>query len=211
MLELLKEAIKGYSILEDTMYSLKLGIVKNKAIVPNSEIAVAIKFEAKNFFHLFGFHYLENLDSSVNKKVMFKNFRNLVYRNISLEQSRYYKQIVSSPVFSTSLIQKRLELIRDLPYFLDRFSKKNTYWYYEEFRGITTGIDWDYLIVLNSEESLTDSERYLFLRQSDESDYFVPISAFSQSRTPVSDFINYPKDPKRYDVLSVSKICLSLK
>lgn len=55
-----------YSILEDTMYNTKLATVRNETIIPNSEISIAIKFESENFFHLFGFHYLENLDGPVN-------------------------------------------------------------------------------------------------------------------------------------------------
>lgn len=209
LLKLLEEAIKGYSILEDTTYKIKLGTIKNNKVIQNSEVELELKFQSENFFHLFGFQYLENLDPDVNKKLMFKSFRSLIYRGRSIEDNRYHRQITTSPAFSTPTIQNRLNIIKDLPYLLDRFSKKNTYWHYEEFKGVTTEIDWDYLIILNSDAPLLDNtELYLFLRKATEANHFIPISAFSQETKPAHKYLDYKKDQHRYDVLKVVKVCL---
>lgn len=119
MEQTLIEAIRSYSILENTTYKMELTQKSNP-----TPIILEIKFNTEFFFHLFGFHYLENLDKNVIKQTLFKNLRTLVYRNTPLSQSRYYNQITTSPSFQTPTIQNRLNIIKDLPYLLDRFSKK---------------------------------------------------------------------------------------
>lgn len=140
MLALLEEAIKAYGILENTTYKITLGKLTKNQIDHESIVDLTIQFKSEHFFHLFGFQYLENLNADVNKKVMFKGLRTLVYKGQSLELNRYYDQIVSSPSFSSDVIKNRLEVIKFLPYFLDTFSKKNTYWKYSGFKGIVTEI-----------------------------------------------------------------------
>lgn len=153
MSQTLVDAVKSYSILENTTYKIQLS---HKSNTPNNMIELEVKFNSESFFHLFGFQYLENLDSNVNKKALFKSFRSLAYKNIPLSQNRYYNQITTSPSFNTPIIQNRLNIIKDLPYFLDRFSQKNSYWKYIDYKGINTTIDWDYLIILSSDENTTN-------------------------------------------------------
>lgn len=208
MCNLLKEAIKGYSILENSKYIIKLGIIKQGNVTPNSEIELVLNFKSENFYHLFGFQYLENLEDSVNKKVMFKSFRSLVYKELSLSQNRYYNRIITSPSFSNPKVQNRLTVIKNLPYLLDRFLRRNSYWKYEGFKGVLTKIDWNYLITLSSEETPMNVENCLFIRESaDEEDCLAPISVVSQN-TSNSNYKNYKKDQQRYDIISIQKICL---
>ena len=72
MEQTLIEAIKSYSILENTTYKIGLTRKSNPAT-----ITLEIKFNSEFFFHLFGFHYLENLDKNVIKQTLFKKFKNL--------------------------------------------------------------------------------------------------------------------------------------
>lgn len=202
MEQTLIEAIRSYSILENTTYKMELTQKSNPA-----PITLEIKFNTEFFFHLFGFHYLENLDKNVIKQTLFKNLRTLVYRNTPLSQSRYYNQITTSPSFQTPTIQNRLNIIKDLPYLLDRFSKKNDYWKYIEPKGISTNIKWDYLIILSSDENITNQEKLLFLRKEENNNYLIPISTFSQEpRT--QDYLDYKKGQSRYDISSLIKTCL---
>lgn len=202
MEQTLIEAIRSYSILENTTYKMELTQKSNPAL-----ITLEIKFNTEFFFHLFGFHYLENLDKNVIKQTLFKNLRTLVYRNTPLSQSRYYNQITTSPSFQTPTVQNRLNIIKDLPYLLDRFSKKNDYWKYIEPKGISTNIKWDYLIILSSDENITNQEKLLFLRKEENNNYLIPISTFSQEpRT--QDYLDYKKGQSRYDISSLIKTCL---
>lgn len=202
MEQTLIEAIKSYSILENTTYKIGLTRKSNPAT-----ITLEIKFNSEFFFHLFGFHYLENLDKNVIKQTLFKNLRTLVYRNTPLSQSRYYNQITTSPSFQTPTIQNRLNIIKDLPYLLDRFSQKNSYWEYIGQNGINTNIKWDYLIILSSDENITNQEKLLFLRKEENNNYLIPISTFSQEpRT--QDYLDYKKGQSRYDIFSLIKTCL---
>ncbi|WP_214617565.1 PBECR4 domain-containing protein [Streptococcus mitis] len=202
MEQTLIEAIRSYSILENTTYKMELTQKSNP-----TPIILEIKFNTEFFFHLFGFHYLENLDKNVIKQTLFKNLRTLVYRNTPLSQSKYYNQITTSPSFQTPTIQNRLNIIKDLPYLLDRFSKKNDYWKYIEPNGISTNIKWDYLIILSSDENITNQEKLLFLRKEENNNYLIPISTFSQEpRT--QDYLDYKKGQSRYDISSLIKTCL---
>lgn len=204
MSQILTDAVKSYSILENTIYKIQL---THKSNNPNNILELEVKFNTEFFFHLFGFQYLENLDPNINKKTLFKSFRTLAYKNISLSQNRYYNQITTSPSFNTSTIQNRLNIIKDLPYFLDRFSKKNSYWEYITYKGINTTIDWDYLIILSSDENTTNQEKLLFLRKDSTDNYLIPISIFSQEPRD-NGYLNYKKDQTRYDICSLIKICL---
>lgn len=201
MEQTLVEAIRSYSILENTTYKIGLTRKSNPAT-----ITLEIKFSSEFFFHLFGFHYLENLDENVNKQTLFKNLRTLVYSNKLLSQSRYYNQIMTSPSFQTPTIQNRLNIIKDLPYLLDRFSKKNSYWKYIDYKGINTTIDWDYLIILSSDENTTNQEKLLFLRKDPNNNYLVPISIFSQEPRD-KDYLDYKHNQTRYDICNLTKIC----
>jgi hypothetical protein len=204
MSQTLVDAVKSYSILENTTYKIQLS---HKSNTPNNMIELEVKFNSESFFHLFGFQYLENLDSNVNKKALFKSFRSLAYKNIPLSQNRYYNQITTSPSFNTPIIQNRLNIIKDLPYFLDRFSQKNSYWKYIDYKGINTTIDWDYLVILSSDENTTNQEKLLFLRKDSNNNYLIPISIFSQEPRN-KDYLNYKQDQTRYDIHSLMKICL---
>lgn len=202
MEQTLVEAIRSYSILENTTYKMGLTRKSNPAT-----ITLEIKFNSEFFFHLFGFHYLENLDENVNKQALFKNLRTLVYRNTPLSQSRYYNQIITSPSFQKPIIQNRLNIIKDLPYLLDRFSRKNSYWEYIGQNGINTTIEWDYLIILSSDENITNQEKLLFLRKEENNNYLIPISTFSQEPRD-QDYLDYKKGQSRYDIFSLIKTCL---
>lgn len=204
MEQTLIEAIKSYGILENTTY--KIDLAKNSNIA-NTLINLEIKFNSEFFFHLFGFQYLENLDKNVNKQTLFKSLRSLAYKNIPLSHNRYYNQIISSPSFNKPTVQNRLNIIRELPYLLDRFSQKNSYWKYIGFQGITTTVKWDYLIILSSDENTINQEKLLFLRKEQNNNYLIPISTFSQEPRS-KDYLDYKKNQSRYDILSLIKICL---
>ena len=73
---LLTEAIRTYSSLENSIYEMEFNDEK-----------ILVKFESKNFYHLFGFQYLENLNkflpdgsskSIVDKALLFKSLKNNV-------------------------------------------------------------------------------------------------------------------------------------
>lgn len=102
MEQTLIEAIRSYSILENTTYKMELTQKSNP-----TPIILEIKFNTEFFFHLFGFHYLENLDKNVIKQTLFKNLRTLVYRNTPLSQSKYYNQITTSQSFFFENLSRR--------------------------------------------------------------------------------------------------------
>lgn len=62
------------------------------------------------------------------------------------------------------------------------------------------------MILLASEESEMNRERYLFLRNDEQGSFLVPISTFL-SNLQDSGFKDYKRDQKRYDIFSVQKIC----
>lgn len=196
---LLAEAIRTYASIQKSIYDFEF-----------SDESISVKFEDENFYHLFGFHYLENLNtidedggskSIVNKSVLFKGLVKHVFYG-KIENNPYYKKIRTSTQFSD--LESRLELVRDLAYFLDTNITKNSYWKYSNPYGIKTHIQWDYLIEFQPHFEIP-KRYYLFLRKDNLSDYYVPVSLFK------TDKLNHGKEysykQSRKDIKSLTKRC----
>lgn len=199
---LLTEAIRTYCSLAGSVYELTF----------KEGEQISLKFEVKSFYHLFGFQYLENLNRSrqdgksesiVDKAILFKNLKNFVVNGIALSGNpTYARKISTSRQFPD--LKNRLELARDLTYFLEAHISKNSYWNYIRYNGVKTHIKWDYLIDCQPHK---DNPRryYLFIRKDEQSEYYVPVSLFK------TDALNHLKEysyqQSRKTILSVTKRC----
>ncbi|HFI0112705.1 TPA: PBECR4 domain-containing protein [Streptococcus suis] len=196
---LFSEAIRTCYSLENSVYDFEF-----------SDEVISLKFETKNFYHLLGFQYLENLNrytesgkskSIVDKALLFKNLKKQVLYG-DIRQNNYYKKISTSRQFYD--LKGRLELARELTYFLDTLISKNSYWKYTNQFGVRTHIKWDYLIEF--QPHMENPKRYyLFIRKDESSDYYVPISLFK------TDQLNHDKEysfkQTRKIIKSVTKKC----
>lgn len=193
---LLTEAIRTYCSLENSIYEMKF---KDENIL--------VKFESKNFYHLFGFQYLENLNepstngsskSIVDKALLFKSLKNHVL-NGDIKNNNYYKKISTSRQFAD--LKERLELARDLAYFMDTQISKNGYWkYVNNYSGIVTHIKWHLLIEFQPHRN-NPKRYYLFLRKDELSDFYIPISLFKTDNLNHNKQYSYKQQRKNIESL----------
>lgn len=200
---LLTEAIRTYSSLENAIYELTF-----------DDETIFLKFEPKNFYHLFGFQYLENFNtysdngdskSKVDKAILFKGLKNYVVNDVDIKQNTHYSRKISTSRQFIDL-KDRLSLARDLSYYLDTQITKNVYWKYTNEFGIKTHIKWDYLIEFLPHRKIPQ-RYYLFLRKDEISSYYVPVSLF---KTAPNHSTEYSRGQSRKNIVSVTKRCEGL-
>ncbi len=98
-----------------------------------------LTFDEKDFRHMAGLHYLNDIDIPKTPKVLFDKIRNEKINDDYLKESVYYLKIEESH----AKVKDRISGLKFLEQFLD---SKNLICKYVKYRNIYSSINADYLI-----------------------------------------------------------------
>ncbi len=131
---------------------------KYNFVVSYKKIAYQLEltFDEKDFRHMAGLHYLNDIDIPKTPKVLFDKIRNEKISDEYLEGSIYYFKIEESH----AKVKNRIFGLRFLEQFLDG---KNLICKYVRYKNIYSKIDADYLI----KSTVNYMTAYIFLRRRD--------------------------------------------
>lgn len=132
-------------------YKYKFVISYKKTAYP-----LELTFEEKDFRHMAGLHYLNDIDIPKTPKVLFDKIRNEKINDDYLRESVFYLKIEES----YAKIKDRISGLRYLEQFLD---SKNLICKYVKYRNIYSNIDADYLI----KSTVNHITAYIFLKRRD--------------------------------------------
>ena len=115
-----------------------------------------LTFDEKDFRHIAGLHYLNDIDIPKTPKVLFDKIRNEKINDDYLKESVYYFQIDES----YAKVKDRISGLKFLEQFLDN---KNLICKYVKYKNIYSNINADYLI----KSTVNHITAYLFLKRRD--------------------------------------------
>jgi len=131
---------------------------KYNFVVSYKKIAYRLEltFDEKDFRHMTGFHYLNDIDIPRTPKILFDKIRNEKISDEHLKESVFYFQIEESH----AKVKDRISGLRLLEQFWDN---KTLICKYVKYRNIYSSIDADYLI----KSTVNHVTAYIFLRKRD--------------------------------------------
>lgn len=113
-----------------------------------------LSFDEKDFFHIAGLHYLNDIDIPRTPKILFDKIKNNKINDEYLSKSIYYLKVEES----YARIKSRIFALKFLEQFLDN---KNIICKYVKYKNIYSNINADYMI----KSTLGHMTAYIFLKR----------------------------------------------